>query len=139
MKPKLPILTFRVDDLESSLRFYRRLGLETKGIIGTHYESGTVAFFNLACCLKLASRPRESLAVNAGLPHQPPSETEPSIGHNVNSDHEVNTVVRGAAHAGATVPKPEQRTFYGNNRLTEAGCLAHDAAFVHHQHFGQGI
>jgi len=48
MKPKISLITFGVDDLEASLRFYRDgLGLETQGIIGTNFEYGAVAFFDL--------------------------------------------------------------------------------------------
>ena len=48
MKPRISLITFGVDDLEASLRFYRdRLGLETQGIIGTNFDYGAVAFFDL--------------------------------------------------------------------------------------------
>jgi len=48
MKPRISLITFGVDDLEASLRFYRDgLGLETQGIIGTNFEYGAVAFFDL--------------------------------------------------------------------------------------------
>lgn len=45
MKPRITVLTLGVDDLERSLKFYRDgLGLPTKGIIGTEFEHGAVAF-----------------------------------------------------------------------------------------------
>jgi len=48
MKPRISLITLGVDDLEASLRFYRDgLGLETQGIIGTNFEYGAVAFFDL--------------------------------------------------------------------------------------------
>jgi len=48
MKPRISLITFGVDDLEASLRFYRDgLGLETQGIIGTNFDYGAVAFFDL--------------------------------------------------------------------------------------------
>lgn len=48
MKPKITILTLGVDDLERAVKFYRDgLGLPTKGIIGTQFEHGAVAFFEL--------------------------------------------------------------------------------------------
>jgi len=48
MKPRISLITFGVDDLEASLRFYRDgLGLQTQGIIGTNFEYGAVAFFDL--------------------------------------------------------------------------------------------
>ena len=48
MKPEITILTLGVDDLERSVKFYRDgLGLPTKGIIGTQFKHGAVAFFEL--------------------------------------------------------------------------------------------
>jgi catechol 2,3-dioxygenase-like lactoylglutathione lyase family enzyme len=48
MKPRISLITLGVDDLEASLRFYRDgLGLETQGILGTNFEYGAVAFFDL--------------------------------------------------------------------------------------------
>jgi hypothetical protein len=48
MKPRITLLTFGVDDLQRAVRFYRDgLGLETEGIVGTEFEHGAVAFFDL--------------------------------------------------------------------------------------------
>ncbi len=48
MKPRITVITIGVDDLEKSLRFYRDgLGLQTQGIVGTEFEYGAVAFFDL--------------------------------------------------------------------------------------------
>jgi catechol 2,3-dioxygenase-like lactoylglutathione lyase family enzyme len=55
MKPRITLITLGVDDLERSLRFYRDgLGLKTEGIVGTQFEHGAVAFFDLRTGLKLA-------------------------------------------------------------------------------------
>ena len=46
MRPSISVITLGVDDLERSLAFYRDgLGLPTRGIFGTEYEHGAVAFF----------------------------------------------------------------------------------------------
>lgn len=59
MKSRISVITFGVDDLERSLRFYRDgLGLPTEGIIGKEFEHGAVAFFDLQAGLKLAIWPR---------------------------------------------------------------------------------
>lgn len=43
MKPRITVITVRVDDLERALRFYRDgLGLKTEGIIGKEFEHGAV-------------------------------------------------------------------------------------------------
>jgi len=48
MRPRISVITLGVDDLERALAFYRDgLGLVTRGIFGTEYEHGAVAFFEL--------------------------------------------------------------------------------------------
>jgi catechol 2,3-dioxygenase-like lactoylglutathione lyase family enzyme len=114
MKPRISLITLGVDDLEKSLRFYRDgLGLPTKGIVGTEFEYGAVAFFDLEANLKLAIWPRKSLAKDTGLPLDRRSATEFSIGHNVASKAEVDAVMQRAANAGATIVKKAHDAFWG--------------------------
>ncbi|MGA3093618.1 MAG: VOC family protein [Terriglobales bacterium] len=114
MKPRITIITLGVDDLEASLRFYRDgLGLETKGVIGTEFEYGTVVFFGFQSGLTFALYPRKSLTKDAGLPTGPRSATEFSIGHNVRSKEEVDSVMEQARRAGAVIVKPARATFWG--------------------------
>lgn len=114
MKPRISVLTIGVDDLERSLRFYREgLGFPSPGIIGTEFEHGAVAFFDLHDGLKLAAWKRDDLAHDCGLPKTPPSPTEFSLGHNVASDREVDAVMALAARAGARIVKQAQKTFFG--------------------------
>ena len=92
MKPRITLLTLGVDDLERAVAFYRDgLGLPTKGIVGTEFEHGAVAFFELQG-LQLALWPRPSIAHDTGLPLAPRSATELTIGHNVRSAEEVDEV-----------------------------------------------
>src|SRR5512137_1109063 len=101
MKPRITLITLGVDDLERSLAFYRDgLGFPTKGVVGTEFEHGAVAFFNLQPGLQLAIWPRASLARDAGLPQGPRSATELSLAHNVNSPAEVEAVMEQARRAG---------------------------------------
>ncbi|WP_420473900.1 VOC family protein [Noviherbaspirillum sp. ST9] len=114
MNPHITILTLGVDDLERAVAFYRDgLGFPTKGIIGNEFENGAVAFFDLQQGLKLALWPRKSLASDSGVALHPPSPTEISLGHNVSSPDEVDASMTRAGHAGATIVKPAQPTFYG--------------------------
>ncbi len=114
MKPRITVITLGVDDLERALRFYRDgLGLPTEGIIGTEFEHGAVVFIDLQPGLKLALWPRKSLAHDAGLPPGRPSPTELSLGHNVTSKAEVDTVMAQAQQAGAVIVKPGHDTFWG--------------------------
>ncbi len=114
MKPRITLITLGVDDLEKSVRFYRDgLGLATEGIVGKEFEHGAVAFFDLQGGLKLALWPRSSLAHDVGTDVGPRSHTEFSIGHNVSSKAEVDSVMAQAAKAGAVIVKAAQDTFWG--------------------------
>ena len=114
MKPRITILTIGVDDLEASVRFYRDgLGLPTEGIVGTDFEHGAVAFFELQAGMRLALWPRGSISHDTGIPEAPRSPTEFTIGHNVGNREAVDVVMRQAADAGATIVKPAGETFWG--------------------------
>lgn len=114
MKARLTVITIGVDDLERSLQFYRDgLGLETEGIIGKEFEYGAVAFFDMQAGVKLAIWPRKSISLDAGLPLGSASPTELTLGHNVSSKAEVDTVMEQAKNAGAVILKPAGDTFWG--------------------------
>ncbi len=114
MKPRISLITLGVDDLERSLAFYRDgLGLPTEGIIGTEFEHGAVAFFDLNAGLKLAIWQRANIAYDSGVPLGAPSSTEFTLGHNVASKAEVDTVMEQARKAGAVIVKSAQDAFWG--------------------------
>jgi catechol 2,3-dioxygenase-like lactoylglutathione lyase family enzyme len=114
MKPRVSVITLGVSDLDSAVTFYRDgLGLMTEGIIGEKFEYGSVAFFDLQSGLRLALWPRESIAHDSGIAIGPASATEFTIGHNVSSKSEVDSVMAQASMAGATIVKPAQDTFWG--------------------------
>jgi hypothetical protein len=114
MQPRITVITLGVDNLESSLRFYRDgLGLHTDGIVGTEFEHGAVAFFDLQSGLKLAIWPRQSISNHSGLSVTPNSPTDFTIGHNVGSRESVDRVMAQAVEAGATVVRAPHDTFWG--------------------------
>lgn len=114
MKPRITVLTLGVDDLDKAVAFYRDgLGLHTEGIVGKEFEYGAVAFFKLNNGVTLALWPRDSIARDSGLPKGGASSTELSIGHNVASKEEVDTVMEQARKAGAHIAKPAKDTFWG--------------------------
>ena len=114
MKPRITLITLGVDDLERALRFYRDgLGLKTQGIVGTEFEHGAVAFFDLQSGLKLALWPRKSIAHDVALPVGAANPTEFTLGHNVSSKAEVDAVMEQARRAGARIVKPAAKTFWG--------------------------
>jgi uncharacterized protein len=114
LKPRITLITLAVDDLERAVTFYRDgMGLSTPGIIGTEFEYGAVAFFDLQAGLKLALYPRAFLAEDTGLPLAGRSALEMSIGHNVTTRREVDAVMAQATKAGATTIKEAHNIFWG--------------------------
>ncbi|GGC95335.1 glyoxalase [Thalassobacillus devorans] len=114
MKPRLSVITLGVDDLEKALNFYREgLGFETQGIIGEEFEHGAVAFFDLQPGLKLAIWNRKNIAYDTNLKQTAKSPTEFTLGHNVGSKEEVDSVMEQAEKAGATITVQAQDTFWG--------------------------
>lgn len=114
MKQRINVLTIGVNNLEKSLKFYRDgLGLKTEGIVGTEFEHGAVVFFDLQNGLKLALYPRKEISWDAKISFNPPSATEFTIGHLLNSKKEVDEVMRQAEKASAKITKPAQDTFWG--------------------------
>src|SRR3990172_1394407 len=114
MKPRITVITIGVNDLESSLRFYREgLGFPTEGIIGKEFEYGAVVFIQLQPGLRLALWPRKSIGRDTGLAVGPISPTEMTLGHNVAAKAEVDAVMARANAAGAVIVKPAHDTFWG--------------------------
>ncbi|MGA0611528.1 VOC family protein [Caldimonas sp. KR1-144] len=114
MQARITLITLGVDDLERAVAFYRDgLGFATPGIVGTEFEHGAVAFFDLAGGLKLALWPRASLAADTGLALGPRSSTEFSIAHNVDTQEQVDAVMLEARRAGARTVKPAAPTAWG--------------------------
>ena len=112
MQPRITIITIGVDDLERSRRFYRAgPGLPTEGIGGAEFEYGAVVFIELQSGLRLALWPRKSIAHDTGLSPQTKSASEFTLGHNVNSKSEVDSLMREVELAGAAILKPGHDTF----------------------------
>jgi len=114
MEPRISIITIGVDDLERAVRFYRDgLGFPTRGIVGTEYEHGMVAFLDLVNGQKLALWARKDLAHEAKVSLGPRSATEFSLGHLVRSKAEVDALIDQATRAGAVVTDPPHDAFWG--------------------------
>lgn len=104
MHPHLTMITLGVDDLERAVRFYRDgLGLPTQGIVGTGFEHGAVAFFELAGGMALALWPRTSLAHELGCAPATPGTTDFALAHNVTTRDEVDALLAQAQAAGARI------------------------------------
>lgn len=103
MRGRIDVITLGVADLERSLAFYRRLGLESQGVIGTEFPGGAAAMFELQSGLILALYGRDDLAQDANTTFDAPGSGEFSIGHLVGSKDEVDAVLAEATAAGATL------------------------------------
>jgi uncharacterized protein len=109
VEPRIDVVTLAVGDLERALEFYRRLGLESEGVIGTQYvdddttAGGAAVMFSLENGITLALYSRENLTKDAGIPAGPPASGEFSIGHIVSSKAEVDALLGRAEAAGATL------------------------------------
>lgn len=109
MKPRIHVLTLAVDDLDRSLSFYRRLGLDSPGIIAAEFPgdeenaAGAIAVFQLDRGFLLAIFPRSELAKDAKIVPTRMHSGSFSIGHAVGSREEVDALLDAAETAGATV------------------------------------
>ena len=114
MKPRISFITLGVDDLERALAFYRDgLGWPTRGIVGSEFEHGAVAFFDCEGPVKLALWPRRSLAAESGAPLSAPAAPACALAQNVDSKDAVHDLLQRAELAGAQIVKPPHTTFYG--------------------------
>jgi uncharacterized protein len=108
VEPRIHVITLGVDDVERALAFYRALGLESDGVIGTEFvgdgdtPGGTAAMFTLRGGLILALYGRDDLAKDANIALGSPQSGEFSIGHAVASRADVDALLAQAVAAGAT-------------------------------------
>jgi catechol 2,3-dioxygenase-like lactoylglutathione lyase family enzyme len=116
VEPRVDVVTLGVRDLERSLAFYRGLGLESPGVIGTEFPGGetepggAAVMFELNSGLTLALYGREDLAKDANISAGPPRSGEFSLGHLVASREEVDALLARAESAGATLTdEPHER------------------------------
>jgi catechol 2,3-dioxygenase-like lactoylglutathione lyase family enzyme len=125
MKPRISIITIGVDDLERALRFYRDgLGFPTRGSVGTEYEHGAVAFFDLANGQKLAIWSRTDMAHEAKVPLGPRSAAEFALGHLVPSKAGVAVSQRSPSGSWNEPVYPPQNASWGGSVTTAPACLA---------------
>jgi catechol 2,3-dioxygenase-like lactoylglutathione lyase family enzyme len=114
MRPRIAVITLGVDDLGRALQFYRDgLGLPPAGE-DTDRDTVTLALLE---GVRLALRPRERLALDAGLwpggPAGPPRPPAVALTRAVASRAGVDGVIADAFMAGATVTQPARTTRWG--------------------------
>lgn len=110
MKPRVDIITLAVDNLETSLAFYRDgLGLPTQGIL----DGEDHVAFELDGGITLVLYPRTELARMSNETGEVKSSVEFILSHAASSREEVDTILGRARSAGATIPAQPQEEPWG--------------------------
>jgi catechol 2,3-dioxygenase-like lactoylglutathione lyase family enzyme len=115
VEPRVSLITLGVSDLERAVAFYRDgLGWPTSEVGGDE----EVAFFKTAGVV-IALFPRASFAADAGLDEDDVENggrfSRFSLAHNVAEQAQVDSVLKEAAEAGATIVKEAQEIFFGRH------------------------
>jgi uncharacterized protein len=113
MEPRVSLLTLGVSDLERAIAFYR------DGLRWPKSNTGgdEVAFFKTGGVV-IALFPRASFAADAGVEIDEVEHgafSRISLAHNVAEENQVDSVLRDAAEAGATIVKEAQEIFFGRH------------------------
>ena len=113
MEPRVSLVTLGVSDLERSVTFYRDgLGWSKSGVGGDE-----VAFFKSGGVV-IALFPRASFAADVGVDLDDVEHggiPRFSLAHNVAEEGLVDSVLREADQAGATIVKEAQEIFFGRH------------------------
>jgi uncharacterized protein len=107
MEQRVSIVTLGVADLKRSSEFYERLGWRR-----SMAKAEGVAFFQ-AGGMALALYPRQELAKDANLAPEGHGCNGISLAYNTRNRTEVDSVLKEAEAAGATILKPAQDAFWG--------------------------
>jgi predicted lactoylglutathione lyase len=107
MEQRLSLITLGVEDLTRSREFYERMGWRR-----SFTKAEGVAFFQ-AGGMALVLYPRHDLANDANISPEGYGFNGISLAYNTRSRTEVDTVLKEAAAAGATIVKPAQQAFWG--------------------------
>jgi catechol 2,3-dioxygenase-like lactoylglutathione lyase family enzyme len=107
MEQRLSLITLGVTDLKRSTEFYERLGwrrsmANTEGIV--FFQTGGMA---------LALYPRPELAKDANVAPEGQGFRGITLAYNTRSHDEVDSVLKEAEAAGATIQKLAQEAFWG--------------------------
>lgn len=103
----MSFITLGVGDVGRARRFYEALGFKASSA-----SQADVAFFD-ARGVVLALFGRAALAEDAAVIAGGPGFSGVALAHNVNSEADVDEVLRDAVAAGAKLLKPGQKAFWG--------------------------
>jgi uncharacterized protein len=107
MEQRVSLITLGVEDLARSREFYERLGWRR-----SFTKAEGVVFFQ-AGGMALALYPRHDLANDVCISPEGYGFNAIALAYNARTRAEVDTVLKEAAAAGATIAKPAQEAFWG--------------------------
>jgi predicted lactoylglutathione lyase len=119
MRARVHAITLGVSDLERSLAFYRAMGLQSRGIVGTEFAgddanpAGDAAMFELDDGFIISLYPRSELAKDASVELERISGSATALGYFADSREEVDQVLELAAQAGGVVHGPTHERPWG--------------------------
>jgi len=132
MKPRISMITLGVRDLPASVKFYEQ------GLGFPRMESPPeVAFFTLNGTW-LGLYGREALAEDAAVAAEGHGFESFTLAHNVESQAEVDAVMRQAVAAGAVLVKKPQKVFWGGYSGYFKDPDGHLWEIAHNPHFWVG-
>lgn len=132
MKPRISMITLGVRDLAVSVKFYEQ------GLGFPRMESPPeVAFFTLNGTW-LGLYGREALAEDATVSADGQGFNAFALAHNVQSEAEVDEVMKQAIEAGATLVKQPQKVFWGGYSGYFKDPDGHLWEVAHNPHFWAG-
>ncbi len=107
MKPRISMITLGVKNLATSVRFYK------EGLGFPQMESPPrVAFFTLNGTW-LGLYKREALAKDATVKSDGSGFNSFTLSHNVETEEDVDTIIKKAIEAGASIVKEPQKASWG--------------------------
>jgi uncharacterized protein len=109
MEQRLSLITLGVADVSRAQAFYEALGWELGG--GVDDESDRVAFFQTGGMI-VALWDRAKLAEDSGVEDRG-GWGGVTLAYNVRSPEDVDAVLEEARAAGASIPRPGTKTFWG--------------------------
>jgi hypothetical protein len=107
VKPRLTFITLGVVDVSAARAFYERLGFKASSA-----SRPSIAFFDVGGTF-LSLYSREALANETRATGVGHGFSGVTLAHNVDTEAEVEAVIREAVAAGATLVKRAEKTYWG--------------------------